>query len=292
MRLPIACEGAPRDLGLDQGRACKSILRARFSDRPPAERMRLRVSRPEVAASRIARDVARHFPRHAEAFDGLARGAGVPRGWLAELLARAVTDPGAGFALPAFGATGPLVGDGPLLARGLPADWVLRRASPEGGFRALELTPVWFAGALAGVSEAGLAATVVQTAGAREGRDCAAPAALLVQDCLHRFESLDGALDWCLGRPVGGCAEILLADAEGEVASVSIAPGGRRVHRPADGLAAASLDRDAAKALRQAAPLHADRLARVLGTSLVALDPVRRRVGIADPDSAPDWARL
>ena len=46
-------------------------------------------------------------------------------------------------------------------------------------------------------------------------------------------------------------------DAQGDVATVSIEPDGRRVHRPADGLALASFDRDGAKALREVAPLRA-----------------------------------
>ena len=213
-----------------------------------------------------------------------------------EQLAGAPPSPATGFSMPALGATGALTALGPLVARGLPEPrtepWVLRRARPEGGFASLELGPAWFAGALAGVSEVGLAAAVVQRTTARNAEECAAPAALLVQDCLHRFESLEGALDWCLGRPVGGSATLVLADAEGEVAAVSIEPNDRRVHRPADGLALASLDGDGAKALREAAPLRADDLAGIMGARLAVLDPARRRVGVGSPGSTTDWVGL
>ena len=46
---------------------------------------------------------------------------------------------------------------------------------------------------------------------------CAAPAWLLAQDCLERFEALGPALDWCCERPGGGGGALLLADAGGRL---------------------------------------------------------------------------
>ena len=113
------------------------------------------------------------------------------------------------------------------------------------------------------------------------------PGALLIQDCLERFESLDAALDWCTGRPGGGAATLLLADATGEVAGVEIAAAARRVLRPAEGLLLAGGDAsDRAKRLREAAPLGAELLARRLftGCELVVLDARTRslRLGSAE----------
>lgn len=292
MQSAVDCEGAPRDLGLDQGRACAVALGASYDGLPLAERLRLRLARPDAVTARLARDVARYFPRHAETLDGMAHGARVPRAWLVEQLARAATCTASGFGLPALGATGPFVADAPFVARGLPRAWMLRRAAPEGGFRALEVAPSWFAGALAGVSEAGLVAAVVERAHDGSPAECAAPAALLVQDCLHRFESLGGALDWCLGRPAAGEAELVLADAQGDVATVSISAAGRRVHRPADGLASVSLDDEGAKAIREAAPLGARDVAGALGMQLALLDPIGRRIGVAAPGTEPEWVGL
>lgn len=229
----IDCRGAPRDLGLDQGLACRSALAGRFARLPLAERLRWRLGLPDASAERMARDVARHLPRQAEQIEGLARGAGVPRVWLETLLARSLEEPspfGDDVAVAAPGGVG----------RARPADAILRHARPDGGMACLELALPWFTGALAAVSQAGIAGVVVPHAG-----PVGAPAAFLLQDALHRLDSLPAVLDWCRERPSSGCATLLFADASGEVAGVALEPGARRVLRPADDLLVQT--RDAAR---------------------------------------------
>jgi hypothetical protein len=61
------------------------------------------------------------------------------------------------------------------------------------------------------------------------------PAAPLALDCLQRFATLEACLEWCASRPAERPAALLFADAGGEVAGIEIAPGCRRILRPAEG---------------------------------------------------------
>ncbi len=289
---PIRCEGAPRDLGRGQGLASRTALAAAHSRAPVSERLRWRLGWSEASTTRVLRDVERHFPRQAEALDGLARGARVPRAWLAARLAAAARD-------PALFGEGPALAsakDGPaLLAVALPPGWLLRRAHPEGGIACLEVAPPWFTGALAAVSEAGVAAAVV-CHGAAPGA-CAAPAALLVQDALQRTESLAGALEWCLRRPASGRATMLFADADGDAAGVRVDGNARRVLRPAGGLLVAAAGPARASEVVKAASGSAVRdgaaLAHALGAPALWLDPSARILGCPAGDGKPaEIARL
>ena len=144
------------------------------------------------------------------------------------------------------------------------------------------------------MNEAGLA--VVAAPGSGAPGACAAPAALLAQDCLQRFAKVESALDWCCGRPAGHAAALLFADSRGELAGVEIRAGSRRVLRPEGALLAwadtGAAGDELAKALREAAPATPAALARVLAPAasggFAALDPSARRLGLlpaANPDA-------
>jgi len=216
----ISCEGAPRDLGLDQGRACAAAIRdrvARAGGRGdwlgrwrPFERGAL------ARARATARDVRRHFPHLDERVIGLARGARVPELALHHLLACELAGEEQSADLRAgFDAEGRLV-----IATSDPG--ILRHAEPDAGFASAEWTLPWLPGALAGVNRAGLAGAVVSSSGHPAG-GCAAPAFLLLQNCLQQFETVENAGEWCERRPAGGTAELWLADAAGARAVVSVA---------------------------------------------------------------------
>jgi hypothetical protein len=235
----VECEGAPRDLGRDQGRACGRSLREGFGGLPRSERFWLRLGRP---AAGLRRELRRHFPRQAELLAGMAAAAGVPAAWLFSLLG------GEGAASPpeiAVAVGGEISGSAALVARGLGGEWTVRRSRPEGGLRSVEVTRPWLAHALVGVNEAGLAVAVVcggpadvsplGFASLRASLAAALPTAPLAQDCLQRFATLDACLDWCAGRPGERPATLLFADASGEIAGIEIAPGRRSILRPAEG---------------------------------------------------------
>jgi hypothetical protein len=174
-----------------------------------------------------------------------------------------------------------LAAAGPLLARGLDGECVVRRSRPEGLFASVEVTRPWLSCALLGVNERGLAVAGVAPTPDPGGKG-AAPALLLAQDCLERFEALEAAMEWCLGRPAAGPATLLLADARGDVAGVEIAGDERRVLRPEAGVLVCekrAAGGDLAKLLRDAGLLDAAALARRIGGA--AID-VRERLLVVD----------
>lgn len=194
---------------MDQGRACRDAVARRFAAGSAWERVRSRAGWPDERASRSFRDLWQYFPHQADRLEGLGGAAGVPATWLAPR----VPVPGevepalAGFAAPT-----------PRLGRGLGGPLVVRRSRPEGLFASVEVTRPWLPAALVGVNERGLA--VAGVSGPAEAVRCAAPAWLLAQDCLERFEALGPALDWCCERPGGGGGALLLAHATGGMVGV------------------------------------------------------------------------
>ena len=235
----IDCEGAPRDLGFDQGRV--------LGEGVDAELVRILRSRPpDAALTALARDVERHFPHLAERMTGLARGAHVERKALVVALARASSEPEFLFRPARAVARRGEAGRPALLAArfDLGADRcsvpLVRRSLPHGGFESLELTLPWLAASLGGVNAVGLAACLGPAAPpagapAEDGGDepCRAPGLFLVQQCLERFDRVAPALDWCRTRPAYGVMTLLLADETGATAVLAFEGEGRRVLVPA-----------------------------------------------------------
>ena len=92
----IACAGQPRDMGCDQGRACRDdVTAALVRAGLPSTRSRIADLRPFTAGGTrgegAGREVIRHFTHLSERIDGLARKAGVSVDSVFELHARAMT---------------------------------------------------------------------------------------------------------------------------------------------------------------------------------------------------------
>lgn len=232
---PIVCAGHPRDMGIAQGHALREIVREAVARaglttrRSRCPSLRAVVSGP-LRGRGAGRELFRHFAHQAERLEGLAQAANLPLDSLLELQL-------------AVGGVGIVGGVGGIDEAG----WIVRESRPVVGFRSLELTLPWLVPAVAGVNEAGLAvigrlpgagSDVATRTGAR--RDGDAPALLLVQDCLARFEHLAGALDWCRKRPVEGDEVLLLGDASGARATVEIRGRERKIDFGADGVALAA----------------------------------------------------
>ena len=278
----LVCSGAPRDLGLDQGLHFREVIRAeverRLRGKGSGRLLGPLVGRePEVARS--ARDTARFYPHMAERAEGIARGARVSRAEVAALLASEYHGGGETLCGVRSKSDGSEVWialsterEGPLF---------LRRSQPENGYRSLEIGIPWRVPALAGVNQHGLAVAASGVASSSASLvNCAAPAALLVQDCLQRFDRVEKAVEWCERRAAGGFASILLADTEGVLARVDLEGDLRRVHRESDGilLGAGEPTRVASveKACRASQHLDAEALRRILATSagrVVVLSP-------------------
>jgi hypothetical protein len=222
----IACRGAPRDLGFDQGRACAAQIAQLVAARTGGPLARgLAALRPRRAARETQRDTLRFFPHMAERSAGLARGAGVSPLALAELSALPEAAPADALRIVA-GARGPGI------ARALPREAlvVLRESAPDTDYRSLELVASERIAPFLGVNERGLAVAAALLGG--PGGGCAAPASLLAQDCLQRFDRVDKALEWLERRPAGGRALFLLADATGAAAGFEVDGDARQRSAP------------------------------------------------------------
>ena len=312
----IECEGAPRDLGQDQGRALAREIR-RIAGRAASGRLArgLAALRPTRGA---ARDLERYFPHLAERAAGLADAAGVER---AGLLARCVPPAWGSLQATRFG-VGMGVraepgGAGPCLAASLSlsreSGAVLRRSRPQGGGASLELGLAWWVGAFAGVNSGGLAALALAAepaplapgGGAVAAPLCRAPAALFVTQCLERFERVGAALEWCLHRPAAGPAALLFADAQGDLAGLAVQPAGRQVLGDEDGLLVlgapeprrARLEKEARLPGRLSLPRIGALLAPAVSSTAadelaLILLPTERRLGLLGPvggENAVHW---
>jgi hypothetical protein len=237
----IECRGDPRAMGNAQGRELRSAIRNRVADAGLRLRGRAPFSLWPLIVGRslgggMGLEIVRHYAHLSERIQGLAVGAGLSIDSLMELFVRASQDalPGGVLAAKASVALGRTGDGGVSLSRALGvspspgSDWLVRRSVPEVGFASVELTLPWLATSVAGVNEAGIAAAY-----APEGRSpgTAPSAMLLVQECLQRFESIEGCLDWAKKRPASGNGSLVVASASGAFANVLFQGEERRVAR-------------------------------------------------------------
>jgi hypothetical protein len=305
----IECAGHPRDMGLAQGTALATAIRAELARAGlPLRRSRwpdLRgLTSGPVRGAGAGRELFRHFAHQAERLEGLAQRADVPVDSVLQLHLR----------LRAGGVAGGLVarraslrthdavlGGGRerasaeaanraraqgsdravLLERTLPAalpgeaGWIVRESRPAVGFGSVEITLPWLVSSVAGVNEAGLSIVAGPMLWGRAGLGGQAPSILLVQECLQRFPDLAGALDWCRKRPVEGEQAFVLADASGAVATVTSTDRERRIQT---GSGEIDLEAGELPNHESAAMTHPGRT--VLGTDRVLLDPLRRSLRV------------
>ncbi len=222
----IVCAGAPRDLGLDQGRACRRCVRSAVGQAEGADvatRLRQWLGRALTPPPAWSRELVRHFPHLVERMHGLARGADVSWASLFEALGRELRDPERA-ALDA-GCVPPAQLRARFLTSAGGRDLVLRESRPDGGLRSLAIARPGLAPALAGVNEAGLAMLCVLPAASRARPPSAA---LLGDQCLERFERLGSALEWCERRPGRGPARLLFRDVTGAAGGVEMRDDERR----------------------------------------------------------------
>lgn len=286
----IECRGDPRAMGEAQGRALRESIRACVqragagpSGRSPYSLRSFTNGR--VLGRGMGRGIARHYPHLSERIQGLARGADLP---IAALMHAFVTEASHPRAIDSPTAEAAAVvrreGEQARLTRRLwkrGHRWVLRRSEPAVGFRSVEVTLPWLATAVAGVNEAGVAAMLAPRA--TSGASIDSPgAALLVQECLQRFESLEACIDWILKRPASGWLSIALSDAKGEAAVVDIAGTERNVSHLPEGLTAAGGDEESHAALLASGTAEVD-WPKPNGEPphlIVCAEPARRRLRI------------
>ncbi len=246
----VECAGHPRDMGLAQGRASKMAIRAEL-ERVGLSRRRSRwPSLRAFAAGPLrgqgaGREFFRHFAHQAERLDGIATAADVPVDSILDLHLRVrIGGTEGGLLSRRASLRARTLGGGEekraLLERTLPraadgeAGWILRESRPEVGFRSIEVALPWLVCAVAGVNSGGLAVVAGPLLWGKPGREGGSPSPLLVQECLQRFSDVEGAIDWCVKRPVEGEQSFVLADAKGAIATV-VANGRERRVQQGDG---------------------------------------------------------
>jgi hypothetical protein len=312
----LTCRGTPRDLGRQQGIVCASELQRRFRAEPWLARLRAHLPL-RGGEARLARDFWRHYPHQAERLQALARAARVPEGWLMRQLATELRESASASAIALVPA-----GDVPLLVAWFGGPLRLRESRPDGRYASLEWCAAGASSARLGVNERGLAVAVLSLVGAGElieshpaaeaapeAPRCAVPATLLAQDCLENFERLEPAVEWCLARPAGGMARILIADREGYAAAIDLAFGARSLRwfegepivaarRPTDAaeIAAqlAAPEADPKRAELDSTPWLSQLLASGPGDHAACVDPREQRSGWIAPGagSALVWSDL
>jgi hypothetical protein len=282
----------PRDLGVAQGVAFAHVVRARAG----AARLLEGLSRPAPELARLDRDLWRHHPQLAERVTGLALAAGASRRGILRGLSEAGGTPSEAVALAAAGGAAP-----PRIwcrfAGGAASDAPrVRIDRPDAGIPALVAAPAWLPAAVCGVNEAGLAVAVSAPEAPPGGADrWGAPSLVLVGDCLQRFSDVGGVLRWCSGRPAGGAATILAADAAGDVAGLRFASGERSPLALDDGVVMGSGPPALCEALAKTARNEAAEGAEVWAAALreaapgapgVWLDPAGRCLGLSRSDGS------
>ena len=226
-------QGAPRDAGIDQGRALRHLIRrAAAANRARNGRARFRRAR-RSAALQLGVPLLRFLPQHHERLQGIASGAGLSLAALEVLDSVPAVSVGAtakGSELEASFRT-PDLAAWPLL---------LRSSDPDvGGFPSVELTAAPWASSVAGVNAHGLAALCV------DARPGGVSTRVLVQELLLRSRDFTAALDHLRRRaPYAGVYGTLLLAAPGhDPARIRISPGGVAVDAAPDGAPAVGLPR-------------------------------------------------
>lgn len=296
----IECAGHPRDMGLAQGTALTSAIRAELARAGlPLRRSRwpdLRgLTSGPLRGAGAGRELFRHFAHQAERLEELARRADVPVDSVLELHLRLRAGGVAGglLARRASLRTHDAVSGGGerarpegsdravVLERTLPAalpgeaGWIVRESRPAVGFGSVEITLPWLVSSIAGVNEAGLAVVAGPMLWGKAGLGGQAPSILLVQECLQRFPDLPGALDWCRKRPVEGEQAFVLADASGAVATVTATGRERRIQA-----GSGEIDLEAGELPTEEGDSKTPPGRTALGTDRVLLDPLRRSLQV------------
>jgi len=302
----IECEGAPRDLGLAQGRACRDAVRDHVARAgAPLRRRPYPVLTPWSSGSQLGvgagREIIRHYPHLAERMAGLALGSDVPlESLVSSLLTVSPPSTSASLHAPAVALADEASGAAMTFAARTfapspvpSARPVLRRSRPEVGFASVELTLPWLASAIAGVNSEGVAVLLARS---DVGGERGAPPGLLVQECLQRFGSLDGCLDWCMKRSAAGNALLFIAHESEGAAAVEFTldeAGGesRRVIRPSDGLLIEGMSSAAELALRKQRQPLADSAGSSVDESVVGAEGSLDWLALADESCRGDVPR-
>jgi hypothetical protein len=254
---PVICEGTHHDMGRAQGVAIHGLVRQvpRVLRGIEAIRMRKPWWMPWPMFRRISGTQARRMlePVLIDAFadardrlHGIADGARAPAEGLYLLNALepmmssvrecTVTPPLGGCSAVAVRGGRSATGE-PIVAHNfdyLPlvqSFYFLRESRPSGRLRSLDFTIAPMCGAVDGMNERGLCITY-NYAYAVDNETPSGSISMAVSEALERCSTVGEAADWIVSRPRWGAGVLMLADAEGDIASLEVSATRTCLRRP------------------------------------------------------------
>ncbi len=255
----LVCAGSFREMGFTQGQRLKEKIRQTMDVCLEDETFRL--GRPwwlptwlliwmgkRRAARMLSKPLRRDFPEMHERLEGLSEGAGLDlrlayfcnafESILASVSDRATVPLPACSAIAVRGSRS--ARGEPMIARNfdyvpvLRPFLVVREDRPRGRFRSLQFTAATTCSAFDGLNEQGLCITY------NYGHtvDDAAPngtISMLITEALERCKTVTQAADLISSRPRWGGAILMLADEQGDIASLELSSTRAALRRPKDG---------------------------------------------------------
>ena len=259
--LDAICAGEPLVMGFEQGCACREKLRLIDRLLPKLEAFRL--ARPRwlpyrlfcrLAESRARRMVRRPLLRDDVAIhsrlEGISLGSGTRLRllYLVNALECLMASPRRCTVMPPLGACSAVAvrgsrsaTGGPLIARNfdyLPLVqplYTLRESRPTGQLRSLDFTLAPLAGAVDGINERGLAITYDYGFTIDDARASGPPISASISAALAHTATVSDAARLIMSRPRWGGGLLMLADAEGDIASLELSTTRAELRRPAPG---------------------------------------------------------
>ncbi len=253
------CEGSSREMGRTQGEAAREKIHGALAALAELEAFRLTQPRwlPYTAYRRLAAGRASRFldaafaPKDGTAGDriaGLAEGAGLKARdlMLLNALEPMLSSVGGCTACPGACSAAAIRGSRsatgrPLVARNfdyLPLVqpfYLLRDCRPTGGLRSIEFTTAPLAGAVDGLNEAGLCISYDYGFTIDDPPRPAPPISMAIAAALARCRTTAEAAGFLTNARRWGGALLMLADADGDVASLELSGTRAHVRRPAAG---------------------------------------------------------
>ena len=257
--LQVVCRGEPREMGQQQGTALRNRIHALRGELARLEPFRLH--QPAwlpygayrwLAERKTSRYLGRALPGNdpgmRERLTGIAEGAQISRGAaclfnaLEPLLSSAGGCITCGHGCSAVAVRGNRSAAGePVIARNfdyLPLVqpyYILRETRPTRGLRSLEFTLAPLAGAVDGLNEAGLC-VVYDYAFALDQPAAPAPSiSMAISGALARCGTVAEAAEYLAACPRWGAALLMLADADGDIASLELSSTRSELRRPPPG---------------------------------------------------------
>ncbi len=259
--LDAVCTGDSLSMGFEQGAACRTKLALIDALLPRLEAYRL--ARPRwlphwafrrLAEARATRMVRRPLLRddidcHAR-LEGISSGSGarLRQLYLINALECLMASPRRCTVPPPLGACSAVAvrgsrsaTGGPLIARNfdyLPLVqplYTLRESRPTAGFRSLDFTLAPLAGAVDGINEHGLCITYDYGFAIDDAEGDGPPISASISSALAQAKTVSEAAKMIMARPRWGGGLLMLADAEGDIASLELSTTCCELRRPLPG---------------------------------------------------------